>query len=683
MNNSAFDTSEHPLSVRRRRSHLNVEATKVQQEWEAKQQASSMQVYGPFSPTSGVPSTAGKVRREEGDKAMLRKKTGMPKYRKSIWQILGCFGKAAPVVEALDSEGEDDISSADTPASATTMKALGRFDEMHVQPTESMKPLKRSEELSPIEHLKFAQADETAASYLSAPEKYQHISPHIDTIERVFSNILDDLLSEQWERREKALLLAKLTVEAEEEALATTVLHPSTSVSKMDVFVATCTIVNHVLGHGEQVMNLMMLAFDVFFSALEFATSDRAGTDFSANEECRLILGNLAETIVRRLGENNRHMFKQSGKALVFLSRQGKPLQGRRWVAKAILKPVPNVHELSQNRQATLAVRARLNILEKSLLAEIGFTTPESSVDGFEIADLIHQLLLPAFQANDEKGYEYAIRTCKRSFEIKGKPFYLQLKDHGVPRPALDKIKNRIKGNKSKNQQTVDQQHRDVTQEAATAEQQNKDSMPEAATVSNSAEVDSSKIIAGPSPANALVHLPTNEEPKVDASDVVNPATPSSTTPSANSLPSLNGQSFAATPTSGDSSSSKKTKKKKKKRKKKKSSNKVEENGGSARRSENDTNPGMSRSKSSTALLGVDRIENENIPETGTLKPLKPLKGLQPLKGVKLNSPYGLPNAGALIGVESVAKQPPLGASLRSKPVLGMPGNSVGKLVSL
>ena len=123
--------------------------------------------------------------------------------------------------------------------------------------------------------------------------------------------------------------------------------------------------------------------------------------------------------------------------------------------------------------------------------------------------------------------------------------------------------------------------------------------------------------------------------------------------------------------------------KKKKKRKKKKSSNKVEENLGSARRSENDTNPGMSRSKSSTALLGVDRIENENIPETGTLKPLKPLKGLQPLKGVKLNSPYGLPNAGALIGVESVAKQPPLGASLRSKPVLGMPGNSVGKLVSL
>ena len=112
-------------------------------------------------------------------------------------------------------------------------------------------------------------------------------------------------------------------------------------------------------------MNLMMLAFDVFFSALEFATSDRAGTDFSANEECRLILGNLAETIVRRLGENNRHMFKQSGKALVFLSRQGKPLQGRRWVAKAILKPVPNVHELSQNRQATLAVRGTVEHFRK------------------------------------------------------------------------------------------------------------------------------------------------------------------------------------------------------------------------------------------------------------------------------------------------------------------------------
>ena len=192
-------------------------------------------------------------------------------------------------------------------------------------------------------------------------------------------------------------------------------------------------------------------------------------------------------------------------------------------------------------------------------------------------------------------------------------------------------------------------------------------------------KVDSSKIIAGPSPANALVHLPTNEEPKVDASDAVDPATPSSVTPSANSLPVLDGEKYTATPTSGEILTNKKSKRKKKKRKKKKSSNKVQEDGGS----EHGANTGMSRSKSSTALLGVDQVEDENVPETGILKPLKPLKGLQPLTGLKLNSPYGLPNGGALLGVENVAKQGPLGSSLLSKPVLGMPGNSAGKLVSL
>ena len=42
---------QQQLSIRRNRTHLQIEALKIQTDWERKQRMNNMEVHGPFGPT--------------------------------------------------------------------------------------------------------------------------------------------------------------------------------------------------------------------------------------------------------------------------------------------------------------------------------------------------------------------------------------------------------------------------------------------------------------------------------------------------------------------------------------------------------------------------------------------------------------------------------------------------------
>ena len=223
---------------------------------------------------------------------------------------------------------------------------------------------------------------------------------------------------------------------------------------KLDTFFAACDVVNYFLSGKEHIMKIMILSYDVFLSVIESLSTvlQRYPNHAFIRElhDDNKSIANVVNTLVRRIGENNKKIFKNSAKTLIFVGRQNN-LRGSKLVANAFTSIIPNIE--TNQRAAILSLRARIQLCTKSFVKEFGFNN-ENFKDGFDQEKMIKNIILPAFLCSDSKSYAYAISLCVKGYEVLGKSFYKKLKAMDVPRKALDEIKAAIKDHKHQSKAT-------------------------------------------------------------------------------------------------------------------------------------------------------------------------------------------------------------------------------------
>ena len=112
----------------------------------------------------------------------------------------------------------------------------------------------------------------------------------------------------------------------------------------------------------------MILSYDVFLSVIESlpSVSQRYPNHSFIRElhDDNKSIANVVNTLVRRIGENNKKIFKNSAKTLIFVGRQNS-LKGSKLVANAFTSIIPNIE--TNQRAAILSLRARIQLCTKVL----------------------------------------------------------------------------------------------------------------------------------------------------------------------------------------------------------------------------------------------------------------------------------------------------------------------------
>ena len=113
----------------------------------------------------------------------------------------------------------------------------------------------------------------------------------------------------------------KDTVEANEEVVEdlmkrATISAFSNPITKIAILIAASAIIEHVLNpkNGEQSTDLILLSFDIFLSIVEFAevAVNEGSVEDNFLSETFVIFSRLTQTVIIRLGENNKHIVKKS-----------------------------------------------------------------------------------------------------------------------------------------------------------------------------------------------------------------------------------------------------------------------------------------------------------------------------------------------------------------------------------
>ena len=425
------------LSERRNRGALAVAAEKIQSDWEEKQSLKTMMVYGPFSPSSGNMN-------KNVSAVMSRQAKPV-----SFWKrYMSCFSfKNASVVD-MDCHNHEigctekgpknigEVATSNTTSTKSTFKKLQRFEELRpaVDDAACME-IQNHKSCLPLCNDSFCEEE-------------------MESIRAIFPDILKRISHSDRKQRKIALNLVKDTVEANEEVVEdlmkrATISAFSNPITKIAILIAASAIIEHVLNpkNGEQSTDLILLSFDIFLSIVEFAevAVNEGSVEDNFLSDTFVIFSRLTQTVIIRLGENNKHIVKSSAKCIIFLARQ-RLLNGHCIVRNAISTQIPHVHE-NDHCVATLSLRARLNLCEKSLISEIGFHDSKKGGKhgGFDSNIFIKHLLFPAFTRTDEKSFEIATKISSRCYGLIGKSFYHQLKECKVPRPALEAVKARVK----------------------------------------------------------------------------------------------------------------------------------------------------------------------------------------------------------------------------------------------
>ena len=143
---------------------------------------------------------------------------------------------------------------------------------------------------------------------------------------------------------------------------------------KLDTFFAACDVVNYFLSGKEHIMKIMILSYDVFLSVIESLSTvlQRYPNHAFIREllDDNKTIANVVNTLVRRIGENNKKIFKNSAKTLIFVGRQNN-LKGSKLVANAFTSIIPNIE--TNQRAAILSLRTQNPVMYKKFCERIWF----------------------------------------------------------------------------------------------------------------------------------------------------------------------------------------------------------------------------------------------------------------------------------------------------------------------
>jgi len=556
------------LSTRRQREHLQIDATKIQESWEEKQVGNNMAVHGPFEPSSlskekikslahigdvankNSVKTVAKNQEEEDD--LDEANVEIKRRPSGFWRYVnGCFGGNSSNKQPLKPRAPKKITSTVSSNIETKIPIASPKHELYGE-TKKEFILENNNNNQNIENVNVDDStvikNDKESTTISAPtiNKSDSVPPinhmeHGKFVEQIFPIIYSNFYDSDWEIRRDALYQIQDIVEAiganphspEKSGIDSNnnnilINNPNMDDSNpsngeddlnknLDQFLAACHVVNHFLSGAEHVMKLIVVSYDVFVSAVE-SFSTLLQLQSTENEkfvnkfhEKNQPVINVIKTLVHRIGENNKKIFKNSAKTLIFLGRQ-KILKGSKLVASEFISEIPEIE--NNQRSAILSLRARLQLCTKSFVTEFGFNHGIVE-DGFDMEKLIRNIILPAFLCSDSKSYTYAISLCVKSYNEVGKSFYKKLKELKVTRKALDEIKHTIKGNKqaSKEENNVPQEDVETTIKKGNKERQEVEQGSEGTQKQSEEQVEKEQTSSDISPPPGL-EMPLNKKTK-------------------------------------------------------------------------------------------------------------------------------------------------------------------------